>query len=197
MNVRLTGLALFALFAGGLSASEVMPGAPSAHFNDYASLVSASTASTLDLQLTDFERSTSNQFLVVIYPKLESDSSLEDYTVRVAQSWHAGLKGKDNGVVLFIFAQSHQIYLQVGYGLEGALPDALAQRIITDEIVPRFKSGDYDGGVIAGVNAVMAATKGEYHGSGRTVAQGKKSGFVVPVFFWILLVFIILSFIRR
>jgi len=170
VSLRRTGAALLAACSlCGLSA-ETIPPAPPAHFNDYASLVSPQTAAALDAKLAQFERDTSSQVVVAIYPTMQSDSSIEDYTVRVAQSWHAGLKGRDNGAVLFIFASTHKVYLQVGYGLEGALPDALAKRIIEDEIVPRFRSGDYDGGVTAGVDSILAATRGEYRGSGRTVA---------------------------
>ena len=117
-------------------------------------------------QLDQFERQTSNQILVAVYPRMQSDSSIEDYTVRVAQSWHAGRKGRDNGAVLFVFVQDRTMYIQTGYGLEGALPDALCKRIIDDEIAPAFTQGDYDGGLQAGVEAILAAAKGEYHGNG-------------------------------
>ena len=81
---------------------------------------------------------------------MQSDSSIEDYTVRVAQSWGVGQKGKSNGAVLFVFTQDRKMYLQVGYGLEGALPDALAKRIIENEIKPYFRNGDYDGWLAGG-----------------------------------------------
>lgn len=191
------GLALFG-WAVASAAAEVIPPPPAAHFNDYASLVSPSTAQRLDQQLNQFERDTSEQILVAIYPKMDSDSSVEDYTVRIAQSWHAGIKGKDNGAVLFIFAESHQIYLQVGYGLEGPLPDALAKQIIDNEITPLFKRGDYDGGVTAGVNAILAATRGEYHGSGRTVAEGRQRRGLPPLaIFGIFIVIFALSMVRN
>ncbi len=197
MRLRPIGLALLLAAAGGARASEAIPPAPAAHFNDYASLVSAGTASALDAKLDQFERATSTQIVVAIFPKLESDSSIEDYTVRVAQAWHAGIKGKDNGAVLFIFAQSHQVYLQVGYGLEGAIPDAVAKRIIADEMVPSFRRGDYDGGVTAGVDAIMAASRGEYHGSGRTVADNRSRGFPPVMIFAFVLFIIVLSVMRR
>jgi uncharacterized protein len=180
VRLGLAGL-VFAALAASARAEEVIPPPPAAHFNDYASVVSPSTASTLDAELAQFERTTSNQIVVVIYPTMQSDSSVEDYTVRVAQSWHAGIKGRDNGAVLFIFSKTHQIYLQVGYGLEGALPDAVAKNIISDVIVPAFKRGDFDGGVVAGVHAIMAATRGEYHGSGRTVADQHSDRVPLPV----------------
>ncbi len=173
MKLRSAGLIVLCLWATLARAQEVIPPAPQNHFNDYASLVRPDTAATLDSELTQYERATSNQIVVAIFPKMQSDSSVEDYTVRVAQSWHAGLKGKDNAIILFIFSQTHQLRIQVGYGLEGAVPDALAKQIISNEIVPAFKQGDYDGGVTAGVHALMAAAKGEYKGTGSTVRDGK------------------------
>jgi uncharacterized protein len=191
------GLALLALCSVGVRAQEVIPPAPAAHFSDYASLVRPATAASLEAELNQFEKATSIQVVVAIYPTMQSDSSVEDYTVRVAQSWHAGMKGKDNGAVLFIFAQSHQVYLQVGYGLEGALPDALAKRIISEQMVPAFRKGDYDAGVTAGVEGILAATRGEYRGTGRTVAEGRNSGSSIAGFVLIMVVMLILSFIRR
>lgn len=197
MTARAIGLALLAFAAAAAAgAAEVIPPSPVAHFNDYASVVSPATARTLDEKLVQFERDTSSQVLVAIFPKMESDSSIEDYTVRVAQSWHAGIKGRDNGAILFIFLQSHQMDIQVGYGLEGALPDAIAKRIIAEEIAPAFRKGDYDGGVTAGVNAILAATRGEYRGTGRTVGASASRG-APPVIVFVVLAFIVLSILRR
>lgn len=197
MSLRCTTLCLVALLAARAGAEEVIPPSPTEHFNDYASIVSPATAEALNAKLEQFERDTSSQILVVIYPTMKSDSSVEDYTVRVAQSWHVGVKGKDNGAVLFIFAQTHKLFIQVGYGLEGALPDALAKRIIDDEIVPRFHSGDYDGGVTAGVNAIMAATRGEYHGTGRSVHGTGDHGLSTVALLFFFLVIVVLSIFRR
>jgi len=154
--------------------AEVIPPAPARYFNDYASVVPLAAAVQLDQTLENFERSSSSQILVAVFPKMQSDSSIADYTVRVAQSWRVGQKAKDNGAVLFVFMQEHAMQLQVGYGLEGALPDALCKRIIENEITPRFKAGDYSGGLSAGVAAILAAAKGEYRGTGRTVADGRQ-----------------------
>ncbi len=151
-----------------LGAAEVLPTAPKNHFNDFARLVRPATASQLNRELEEFERTTSNQIVVAIYPRLESQSSVEDYAVRVAQSWRVGQKDRKNGAVLFFFQESHDIRIVTGYGLEGVLPDALCKRIIENEIVRRFRAGDFDGGVTAGVHALLAASKGEYRGTGRT-----------------------------
>jgi len=169
--IRSVGVVVALVAACGAFASEVIPPAPDHYFNDYAHVVSPATATELNRQLEQFERDTSSQILVAVYPKMESDSSIEDYTVRVKQAWGVGQKGKDNGVVLFVFVQDRKMYIQVGYGLEGALPDALAKRIIENEIKPHFRNGDFDGGLRAGVAAILAATKGEYKGTGQTVAD--------------------------
>jgi uncharacterized protein len=128
---------------------------------------------------------------------MQSDSSIEDYTVRVAQAWHAGLKGRDNGAVLFVFARSHKIYIQVGYGLEARLTDATCKEIIENQITPAFRRGDYDGGLTAGVAAIIAAAKGEYHGNGATVGDRQRSGvpWWVPVVIFTFV--LIMSYARR
>ena len=104
---------------------------------------------------------------------MQSDSSIDDYTVRVARSWKVGQKAKNNGAVLFVFVQDHKMFIQVGYGLEGVLPDALCKRIIDEQLSPRFRAGDFNGGVSAGVEGIIAATKGEYKGNGRTAADNR------------------------
>jgi len=150
---------------------ENLPPAPTHYFNDYAGVVPATTAVQLNAKLEDFERTTSCQVVVAVFPKMQSDSALEDYTHRIATAWKIGQKSKNNGVVLFVFIQDHRLRIEVGYGLEGALPDALAKRIIEDEIKPDFKRGDYPAGLTAGVEAILKATQGEYKGAGRTVAS--------------------------
>ncbi|HTZ21311.1 MAG TPA: TPM domain-containing protein [Opitutaceae bacterium] len=166
---------LGALLLGAVHGAEVIPPAPLKYFNDYAGIVRADAARQLDAELTQFERTTSNQIVVAIFPYMQSDSSIEDYTVRVAQSWRVGQRDKKNGAVLFIFSQDRKLYIQVGYGLEGVLPDARCKQIIANEITPRFRTGDYTAGVTAGVHALMAATRGEYHGTGRIVAEKSPS----------------------
>lgn len=193
--------AILVLFLGfRLLAADVIPPAPTAYFNDYAKVVSAGAVAQLNSALEDHERQTSDQILVAVFPKMQSDSSIEDYTVRVAQAWHAGQKEKKNGAVLFVFVQDHKLFLQTGYGLEGVLPDALCKRIIDQEITPHFKAGDIDGGLTAGVTAILQATRGEYKGSGATVAEQhghQNGGGIAPIIFLIIIVVVILSLRRR
>jgi len=152
-------------------AAETMPPKPAQYFNDYAGVVSPGVAASLNSQLEDFEKQTSDQILVAVFPKMQTDSSVEDYTQRVAQSWGVGQKKTNNGAVLFVFIQDHQAYIQVGYGLESVLPDATAKRIIDNEISPHFKNGDFAGGLTAGVTAMEQAVQGEYKGTGTTVGD--------------------------
>jgi uncharacterized protein len=194
-HLWLPGWCFLCLFLN-LRGAEIIPPPPKAWFNDYASVVPAQDVAALNSQLEEFEKTTSNQIMVAIFPKMESDSSVEDYTVRVAQKWGVGQKGKNNGVVLFVFVQDHKIYLQVGYGLEGALPDATAKLIIENEIKPSFKRGDYAGGLRAGINAIIAATKGEYKGTG-SINSGNDSGGFGFFIFLIFLFFFAPFFLQR
>jgi len=187
---------LILLFGFRLFADEVIPPAPAAYFNDYAHVVSTTTAAQLNQTLENFERQTSEQIVVAVFPKMQSDSSIEDYTVRVARSWQVGQKDKNNGAVLFVFVQDHKMFLQVGYGLEGVLPDALCKRIIDEQITPRFRAGDFDGGLTAGVQSILAATKGEYKGTGTTVAEsharrGAPSSFVIFLVFALVMIVVV------
>src|SRR2546422_10188842 len=114
--------ALVALVSLSSQAAEIIPPKPAGYFNDYAGVVSKEAALHFNEQLAQFERETSNQVVVAVFPKMQSDSSIEDYTQRVAQSWGVGQEERRNGVVLFVFIQDRKLCIQAGYGLAGALP---------------------------------------------------------------------------
>ena len=196
-------LVLFLTFAVSILAAEKLPPPPTRYFNDYASLVRPEMAEQLNRQLADFERQTSNQILVAIYPKFPSETSLEDYTQQVARSWKAGTNGRDNAAILFVFVQDRKIRIEVGRDLEGALPDITCKQIISEQIAPRFRQGDFAGGISAGISAITAATKGEYKGTGTTVkerrghASDEGSWFIPVIFLLVLLVFFMISVGRR
>jgi uncharacterized protein len=170
--VRVAVLVAFGLLVVHAMAAEV-PAKPTHYFNDYASLIDPGTAQQLEQRLEDFERQTSNQILVVIYKSLPADAAIEDFTQNAFRAWKVGQQGRNNGAVLFVFVSDRKMRIQTGYGLEGALPDAICKRIISDEMAPRFKTGDFAGGLTAAVNAMIAATRGEYKGTGQTVAQAR------------------------
>lgn len=190
------GLACFAalVFSLGLArAAEVIPPVPANHFNDFASVVRPQTAAQLNAELAQFERDTSTQLVVAIYPRMQSESSVEDYAVRVAQSWRVGQSERRNGAVLFLFQESRDVRIVTGYGLEATLTDARSKQIIENEIVPRFRAGDFDGGLSAGVRAMMAAVRGEYTGTGRLATDarsGRRSlgaGTLIPIVMFVLI----------
>jgi uncharacterized protein len=196
--IRLDRLVIGVLAFGlivSLGKAETLPSKPDRYFNDYAGIVDPSTASRLNEKLAQFERDTSTQILVAIYRTMQSESSVADYTQRIAQTWGVGQKGRNNGAVLFVFVENRQMFIQTGYGLEGALPDAICFDIYQNVIRPRFKAGDYAGGLEAGINAMMQAVRGEYKGTGRTNAEGKGNNTNALPFWMVLVIFIIIMIV--
>lgn len=198
--------ALALLFAATqLFAAETIPPKPERMFNDYAGVVSPGLAERLNTQLAQFERDTSNQVVVAVYRKMESDSDIADYTRRVAQSWGVGQKDRSrgNGAVLFVFIDDRKMFIQVGYGLEGALPDATAFDITERHIKPAFRAGNYEAGLATGVDLICKAIQGEYKGSGRTNAERTGAaaqsggGWLLFLVFILLLLFFIRMSRRR
>lgn len=153
------------------AAAEVIPPKPAGYFNDYAVVVSKEAALRFNEQLAQFERETSNQVVVAVFKKMESDSSIDDYTQRVAEAWGVGQKEQRNGAVLFVFVEDRKMFIQVGYGLEGALTDLTAYDITERRIKPRFRANDYEGGLTTGIDLIFKAIRGEYTGSGKTKAE--------------------------
>ena len=157
--------------AGGLFGGESIPPAPSQYVTDESGVIPGGLITQLNQRLTAFEKQTSNQFVVVVYPKLPEGSSIDDYTQRLYSAWKIGTKKNSNGVLMLVFLQDRKVRIQPGYGLEGALPDALCSRIIRETMAPAFRSGNYGAGIASGITAVMQATKGEYKGSGAKTAK--------------------------
>src|SRR5262249_751926 len=145
---------LIALLAFSAHAAEVVPPKPDRYFNDYAGVVPKAAADRFNEQLAQFERETSDQVVVAVFPKMQSDSDLADYTQRVAQTWGIGQKQRRNGVVLFVFVQDRKMFVQVGYGLEGALPDATTFDITERHIKPLFRVGNYEAGLATGIDLI-------------------------------------------
>jgi uncharacterized protein len=128
---------------------------------DNAEILTEGMRRLLTERLKAHEDRTGNQIAVLTVPTLE-DESIEEYAVAVFEAWKLGKKGKDNGVLIIIVPNARRMRIEVGYGLEGTLTDSLAGRIIRNAMAPRFKAGDYDGGVESGVNAVLdVLEKGE------------------------------------
>jgi len=185
-------------FVANSRAAEVIPPKPPGYFADYAGVVSKETADRFNHQLAEFERETSNQFVIAIWPTMPSQSSIEDFTQRTFQSWSLGQKGRNNGVVLFIFVNDHRMRIQPGYGLEGALPDITCDDIIRNGIAPRFRRGDYVSGLTTGIDLIFKAIRGEYKGVGKTARQlhDERSNPIGGLAFFVIFVIVLILIAR-
>jgi uncharacterized protein len=154
----LLAVLLAVLFASSVSALEV----PylSGRVIDTAGLLSPAAVDQLGEQLRVLEEGTGAQVVVLTIPSLEGDS-LEDFSLRVVETWKLGRADVDDGVLVLIARDDRKMRIEVGYGLEGALTDAQSGRIIDRVMAPRFRAGDFDGGVAGAVEAVSAAIRGE------------------------------------
>jgi len=155
--------------------------------NDLAGLLSPEASRRIEAELAEFEKAESTQIVVLTIPSLEGEA-LEEYSIKVAEAWKIGQEGKGNGAILLVAKQERKVRIEVGRGLEGTLTDLVSGRIIRNAIAPRFKAGDFDGGVIAGADAIMAVVKGEYRPDDRIGHQGGKGAPPVTTFLMFLLV---------
>jgi len=160
--------------------------------NDFTNTLSNSELSTLNNSLKIFDDSTSNQIVFLMTSSLNG-YSLEAFTYQTATRNKIGSKKNNNGVLFYVAKDDRKMRIEVGYGLEGALPDALASSILRNEVRPYFKQGDYYLGISDGLNAIIAATKGEY----KTEKSKKEKGFGFPSIFFIILILIISSIFRK
>jgi uncharacterized protein len=148
-----------------------VPDRPLGRVSDYAGLLSLEAAARIESLIAAHEDTSSDQIAVAIFPSLE-DESLEDFSIRLAEKWQIGSREHDNGVILLIFPEDRQMRIEVGYGLEGRLTDALASRVLRQIIAPRFRAGDYDGGVERAVAAIIDIVEGEYTAEPEPEAPG-------------------------
>lgn len=136
--------------------------------NDLANLLSPEVRGSLTERLAAFEQRTGHQLAVLTVPSLGGDP-IEDFSIRVVEAWKLGRAQHDDGVLILVVPQDRKMRIEVGYGLEGVLPDAVAGRITREVMAPRFRRGDYQGGITAAVDAVLRAT-----GEGESAAPGAK-----------------------
>jgi uncharacterized protein len=129
--------------------------------NDYASMISPQARSAIETKLQALEQSDSTQIAILTVPTLDGEP-VEEFSIRVAEAWKIGRKGKDNGILLIVSKGDRKVRVEVGYGLEGRLTDLQAGRIVNDVIKPAFAKGDFDSGFIAASDALVASVKGEY-----------------------------------
>ena len=144
------------------------------YVNDYANMMSPAVRTKLTNELKELERTDSTQVVNLTIPSLEG-LAIEDYSIKVAEAWKVGQKGRDNGILFIVASQERKMRIEIGRGLEGKLTDLTAGRIIDLVVKPRFKRGDFNGGFVAGVAALIDATKGEFKADDAKPSQKKKS----------------------
>jgi uncharacterized protein len=127
---------------------------------DLTHTLSPSAVQQLDNKLADLETRKGSQIALLMIPTLDGED-IASFGIRVADRWKLGRKGVDDGAILIVAKNDHKLRIEVGYGLEGVIPDAIANRIIDETIVPKFRAGDFDGGVIAGVDQMIGLINGE------------------------------------
>ena len=174
---------LFLLFPILVSAQKKIPELWGVRVHDEAKVLSSQGIQQLENQLKLYEDSTTNQIAILIVPSLDGEV-LEEYALRVAEKWKLGQEERDNGALLLIAINDRKMRIEVGEGLEGVLTDALSNRIIRNEMAPEFRRGDYEAGVIAGVNGMIKAIGGEYSAAdfdGKNVNEELSGGALVLV----------------
>ena len=152
-------LALAAGAAGWARAELAVPPL-AARVTDLTATLTAEQKSALDARLAKLEADKGSQIAVLIVPTTRPET-IEQYSIRVAERWKLGRKGVDDGALLLVAKDDRAVRIEVGYGLEGVIPDALAWRVIDERIVPRFRAGDFYGGLTSGVDALAGLVRGE------------------------------------
>ena len=148
------------------AAAFTVPDKTTARVNDYTGTLDAASKSSIESRLAAFEQESSNQVLVAVIPSLDGEP-IEDVAIRTFERWGLGQKGSNNGVLLLIAMSDRKARIEVGYGLEDHLTDALSRQILEERLFPAFRSGQYGAGILATCDGIIAATKGAYTGIAR------------------------------
>ncbi|MDV2987123.1 UNVERIFIED_CONTAM: TPM domain-containing protein [Methylobacteriaceae bacterium AG10] len=190
-------LALALMIGAGLAAAAE-PDFPklTGRVVDAAGILSPEARTRIDGKIKAHEDRTGDQLVVATVPSLQ-DLTVEDYANRLARSWGIGQKKTNNGVLLLVAPKERKVRIEVGYGLEGALTDALSKTIITSAITPRFRQGDFSGGVEAGVDAILPILAGDADEWQRRAPVREDSVDPVTVIFWIVVIIALVVVLTR
>jgi len=178
------------LFTGLFSVNSIhaqeLPPKPTQWVEDYANLLDPSQKQTLNSMLRAYEDSTSNQIVVAIFPDAQGYQP-EEFSIRLAEAWKVGQKDRNNGIILSIFLKEHKVRVEVGYGLEDKVPDALAFQTAQNIVVPRLKEKKYYQGIYDGCKYLMQAASGKYVAMPKKKSRKKGGDWLV-----VLVVFIVI-----
>jgi uncharacterized protein len=182
------------LLALGLALAQVPVPPLTARVTDVTGTLTAQQRAALEERLAAFEARKGSQIAVLIVPTTQPET-IEQFGIRAADAWKIGRQGVDDGALLLVALKDRTLRIEVGYGLEGALPDARAKRIIEDYIVPRFKAGDFFGGIDAGVSRMMSVIEGEPLPPPRAIPGGAARGGEAPGLYELLFIGFMLVFV--
>lgn len=184
-------LSLFSLLFTFAFAQD-FPEKPTTLVNDYANVLSTEQKQALENKLVTFNDSSSTQIAVAIL-KSVGDYDINEYAVELGRKWGVGQNGKNNGIMIVVAVGDRKISIQTGYGLEGALPDIYAKRIIDNDVKPNFKAGNYYAGLDEGTTSIIKYTRGEYKND-NPKANSKKggSGSIVIIIIIVIVIIIIM-----
>lgn len=201
MRKGLAVLLLLVSFIGtAFAGKDSLPDIPrdNKYVADFTGTLSQNEIYGLSTIIKAFNDSTSNEIAVVIEDHFDSRNygDIFEYSFALAEKWGIGKAKKDNGVLIYIAKEDHKIWIQVGYGLEGALPDGLVSRIISNEITPAFKKGEFRIGIQQGLVAIMKATRGEYK-SEEESREAKEKNFLAVIMILVIGVTIFVAISNR
>ncbi len=161
--------------------------------NDFTNTLSPEEVQSLESKLLEYFDSTSTQISIVMEGSLEGEDAF-DYSQRLAESWHIGTKGKNNGLLIYIAINDHKIWIQNGYGMEGTVTDALSKRIIEENIKPNFKAQQYYQGLSEATDIIIRAASGEYINDAPKHGRKKGSPSPLSIFFIIVIIILVMIF---
>jgi uncharacterized protein len=142
------------------AAETPIPASPTQWVTDTANFLSPEAVRSLDARLAAYQQATGHQLIVYIAPTT-GDAPIEDWTVRAFAKWKVGRKGLDDGLALFIMTQDHKMRIEVGYGLEAVVPDAIASRVINEVMAPQIQAGHPDEAVTAAIDSLTGVIGGQ------------------------------------
>jgi uncharacterized protein len=190
-------IVLFSLLICACSAlAQDFPPKPTTLVTDYTNTLSAGDRQSLENKVVAFDDTSSTQIAVVII-KSVGDYDVDQYGAALGRKWGIGQKGKNNGVLILVALNDRKMTIQTGYGVEGALPDVIAMQIRENDINPRFRAGDYYGGLNAGIDDIIKYTKGEYKADKKSADKNHNSGGSYGIIIIIVIIVLVMIFRNR
>jgi uncharacterized protein len=189
------------LLCGWLARAQDFPPKSNTLVTDYTNTLSPEDKQRLENKLVAFNDSSSTQIAVVIMKSI-GDYDVNEYGQQLGRKWGIGQQGKNNGILVLVAIDDHKLTIQTGYGVEGALPDVITQQIRVNDMNPRFKAGDYYGGLDAGTDDIIKYTKGEYKANPKAAQntnddQGRGGGGSIGFLIFIVIIILIIIFRNR